>query len=176
MRPNVLGICRFGILPNSLLISHVVLICHHNQAPALRSSTYRPFAIYSSTKSIYFSSISQRDTWAPLSINQRMITLLADHFQLSSGFFQILRCFRNRTIGTEESFAGATRSVHNGGRSGRSQFEFLMSGIADDYKNLGGFTSTLRRKKSSRETHGESGIQVYITFLTANGARPSCSS
>lgn len=62
-------------------------------------------------------SISQRDTWAPLSINQEMVTLLADHFRLGSGFFQILRCFRNRIIGTEEGFAGATKSLYTHGRT-----------------------------------------------------------
>ncbi|RMZ72166.1 Mg2+ transporter -like Zinc transport [Pyrenophora seminiperda CCB06] len=55
-------------------------------------------------------SIHQKDTWAPLSVSPEMISLLADHHKLGSGFFQILSCFKDRYMPAEEGFAPAPRS------------------------------------------------------------------
>ncbi|OAL48073.1 hypothetical protein IQ07DRAFT_112162 [Pyrenochaeta sp. DS3sAY3a] len=64
---------------------------------------------------IYF--LHQRDTWSPLSASWDMIARLADHYDLSTGFFQILSSFRDRHIATEEGFAGILRSHYTRQRS-----------------------------------------------------------
>ncbi|OSS48593.1 hypothetical protein B5807_06931 [Epicoccum nigrum] len=40
-----------------------------------------------------------------------MVSLLADHYKLDDGFFEILSGFRDRSLPTEEGFAGPLRSV-----------------------------------------------------------------
>ncbi|KAH6629840.1 hypothetical protein C7974DRAFT_194269 [Boeremia exigua] len=66
--------------------------------------------------SIQLYSIHQKNTWAPLSASRKMIALLSDHYQLTTGFFQILAHFQDRHVATEESFAGASRSTYSSNR------------------------------------------------------------
>ncbi|KAF2129636.1 hypothetical protein P153DRAFT_22948 [Dothidotthia symphoricarpi CBS 119687] len=62
-------------------------------------------------------SIHQKDTWAPLSVSRDMISLIMDQYRLSSGFLQILACFRDRYLSTEEGFSGASQSLFTSSRS-----------------------------------------------------------
>ncbi|KAH7070305.1 hypothetical protein FB567DRAFT_554807 [Paraphoma chrysanthemicola] len=73
----------------------------------LESTLARPVTSRSRME-IYF--LHQRDTWSPLSASWEMVALLADHYDLSAGFFQMLGCFRDRLISTEEGFSGISRS------------------------------------------------------------------
>jgi len=66
------------------------------------------------------SEVHQKDTFAPLGVSSDMISLLMDHYHLSPGFLQILGCFKDRYLPTEEGFSSASQSNFNGNRYGMS--------------------------------------------------------
>jgi len=66
------------------------------------------------------STIHQKDTFAPLSISSDMISLLMDHYNLSLGFLQVLVCFKDRYLSTEEGFSSASQSHFTDNRCGMS--------------------------------------------------------
>ena len=85
----------------------------------------------------FVSTVHQKDTWAPLNISSDMISLLMDRYHLSPGFLQILTCFKDRHLPTEEAFSSASQSHFTDKRSGMSSLIDIQIQCGNDCLEFG---------------------------------------